>query len=105
MYTSNNLIIMMQDLAVFINSKTNKIIFLLSIIIAVIWVLGKTINIYHFAVVGAIYEMLWLLMIVSIPVLTILATRYWIKDKFNFRSLNLYSLLLIITTILFTIFK
>ena len=73
-------------------------------VMAVIWVLGRTIDMYHFAVVGAIFEMLWLPIIVSIPVLTILATMYWIKDRFNFRSLNLYSLLLMIITILFTIF-
>lgn len=96
---------MMQDLAVFNNSKTNKIIFLLSVIVSVIWGLGSTIDIYRFAVVGAIFEMLWLLVIISIPVLIILAARYWIKDKLNSRSLNLYSLLLVIITILFTIFK
>lgn len=89
---------------IFINTKKSKIIFLLSLLVSAIWVLGRSINIYQFAVVGAIFEMLWLPVLALIPILTVISIIFWIKDKLNFRSLNLYSFLIIVMTIMFTIF-
>jgi len=94
---------MTENTALFANSKKSKTIFLLIVLAGMIWILGKTINIYHFAAVAAIFEILWLPVIASILILTIMSLIYWIKDKFNFRSLNLYSLLLVVIVILFTI--
>jgi hypothetical protein len=83
----------------FRNTKRSKIIFLLSMLVAVIWLLGRTINIYRFAVVGAIFEILWLPVLAAIPVLTIMALVAWVKEKFNYRSFNLYAILLIAAAI------
>ncbi len=96
---------MTENIALFINTKNNKIIFLLSILVSIIWILGRTINIYQFAPVGAIFEMLWFPVLASIPILTVISILFWIKDKFTFRSLNLYSFLIILMTIMFTILK
>lgn len=92
-----------QDMK-FINIKNSRFICLLSIAVAIFWVLGKTMNVYHFDFVGALFELLWLpaiLLLFGLPIISII---YWIKDKFNIRSLYLYSFLLMILTILFVIF-
>ena len=99
-----NLNSMTEQFAYFIKSTASKIIFFLSIIVCIIWFLSKAINVYHFLLVGAIFEILWLPVIAMIFILPVLALLYWIKDKFNFRSLNLYSLLLLTITILVTVF-
>lgn len=96
---------MTENISLFINTKKSKIIFLLSILVSIIWVLGRTINIYQFAVVGAIFEIFWLPILALIPILTVISITFWIKDKLNFRSLNLYSFLMIVMTIMFTIFN
>lgn len=88
----------------FINTKKSKLIFLLSITVAIFWVLGKTINVYHYNFVGAVFEMLWLPAIVVLFSLPVISIIYWIKDKFNIRSLYLYSFLLMILTMLFVMF-
>lgn len=95
---------MTENIPLFINTKTNKIIFLLSIVASVIWVIGRTINVYHFVVVGAIFEMLWLPVMGLIIILTVSSLLFWIKDQFNFRSLNLYSFIIVLMTIIYTIF-
>jgi len=89
--------------SLFLNTKKSKIIFMLSIIVSIIWVLGRTIDIYQFAVVGAIFEMLWLPVIFFIPILSVISIIFWIKDKLDFRSLNLYSFLIIAMAIIYTI--
>jgi hypothetical protein len=94
---------MTENISVFLNTKKSKIIFLLSIIVSAVWVLGSTINIYQWAVVGAIFEMLWLPVLALIPTLAVISIIFWIKDKLNFRSLNLYSFLIILLTLMFTI--
>lgn len=40
----------------FQNSRTSKIVFLLSIIVSGYWWLGQAINVYSFALVGVIFE-------------------------------------------------
>lgn len=94
----------MKNIAAFINSKPNKIILLLCILVSVIVVFGKTVNIYHFAAVGAVFEILWFPVLASVIILPIASVLYWRKDRFTPASLNLYSLLLIITAILFMVF-
>lgn len=88
----------------FINTKKSKLIFLLSIAVAIFWVLGKTMNVYHYNFVGAVFELLWLFAIVLLFGLPVISIIFWVKDKFNLKSLNLYSFLIMILTILFAIF-
>jgi hypothetical protein len=95
---------MTKEISPFKNSKRSKIIFLLSLLVSIIWVLGKTINIYQLAIIGAIFELMWLPVLALTPILLIGSIIFWIKDKLNFKSLNLYSFLVILITILFTIF-
>ena len=82
-------------------SKAPKVVFILSILTAVFWCLGQLVDIYYFAVVGAIFEIIWLPMIALIIVLPILSLIYLAKAKFNPKSLHLYSFLVLLATILF----
>lgn len=100
--TSNELQFMSENIPFFIQTTISKVLLLLTIIVSIICVLGRTINVYDFAAVGAIFEILWLPILALLFVLPIAAFIYWMKDKFNVRSLNLYALLIVLSTIIFT---
>lgn len=82
-----------------------KIVFILSILTSVFWCLGQFVNFYYFVVVGAIFEIVWLPMIALLIVLPILSFIYLVKEKFNLRSLYLYSFLIVLATVLFMILR
>jgi hypothetical protein len=88
---------------VFRNRKQSKIVFLLSVFVAVYWWLGKTVDMYQTKFAGAIFEILWLPMIILLFALPIVSIGFFVKDKFNLWSLYLYSLLVGIGAILITV--
>ncbi len=85
-----------------INKHPNlsKTIFILSIEVSLFWILGTLINIYHFTIVGVIYEILWfpnMIMLFSLPLVSL----YFLgKEKKKLHSLYFYSILLLTTAIL-----
>ncbi len=83
------------------NSKTSTLIFILSIIASGFCWLEHVINVYNFAFVGAIFEMLWLPVLVFLFVLPIISLRMLVKEKIAVRSLYIYTILICIGTILF----
>jgi hypothetical protein len=85
---------MEQGTTIFTNSRLSKILFVLSIFIFAYWGIGQSINVYHFAVVGAIYEILWLFMLIGLFGLPIVALIFLIKEKFSFKSLYLYTIII-----------
>jgi hypothetical protein len=87
----------------FKNSRTSKIVLLLSIIVSAYWWLGQVINVYSFAVVGVIFEIFWLPVLALLFVLPIISMILLLKEKINIRSLYVYSTLLGVTTILIMI--
>jgi small-conductance mechanosensitive channel len=96
---------MKENLTAFKNSGTSKTVLILSIFISGFWWLGKVINIYHFAFVGAIFEILWLPVLASLFILPIISLVFLVKEKFNIKSFYLYSVLISAVTILFMIFS
>ena len=88
-----------------IKSKLPVIVFLLSILTAIFWYLGQLINVYRFAVVGAIFEILWLPMIALLIGLPIICFIHWRKDKFIHGSLYLYAMLILLSILIFMIIK
>ncbi len=92
---------MKKDINNTFNSKKPRLVLILSVITAVFWYIGQSFNVYYFAVVGAVFEILWLPMIASLIILPILSLFYLIKEKFNLTSLYLYSFLILIATILY----
>jgi hypothetical protein len=91
---------MAYDSSTYKNSLLSKILFILSIIIFVFWLVAQLIDVYRFAVVGAIFESLWLFMLSGLFVLPILSIIFLIKDKFSFRSLYLYTIIISVICIL-----
>lgn len=95
---------MTDQMASFIQIRTGKIFLLLSILVLLFWLLSKIINVYHFAFVGAIFEILWFPVIILTFAIPVVALVFWNKEKFSFRSANLYSLLIAIVAILVMLF-
>ena len=96
--------LMKENLTPFTHSRTSKIVFMLSIALAGYWCLGQLINVYRFALVGVIFEMLWLpalAMLVGLPIISLILV---VKEKFTVQSLNIYSMLIHVSTILFLVF-
>ncbi len=87
------------------NLKTEQLFFILSVCAFIYWFLPQVFNVYHFALVGAVFEILWLPMLAILFILPILIFIFWIKKIFIIKSFFLYSMLLCITTILLILFK
>ena len=84
----------------FRNSRDNNVLFVICSVVVIIVMLGRVINVYHIAVIGAIFEL------TNLPLFTLLfglpiycLCVFW-KDSFNLKSLGLYSGLMLMTTIL-----
>ena len=82
------------------NGKGSILVFVLSIWFVIYWFLGQIINIYEFAIVGVVYEILWLPMLLMGLVLPIVSLFFWYKEKFNFKSFYFFAFLLVVLTIL-----
>lgn len=68
------------------NIQTGKIIFILSICVLLFISFASLVDVYHFALVGALYEIFWLPVIALLFILPVLSFIFWRKDKFRFRS-------------------
>ncbi len=77
-----------------------RIFLILSIGVFLFFLLSNVTDVYRFAFVGAIYELLWLpamLLLFGLPVFVIV---FWGREKFSLRSIHLYSMLVWAATIL-----
>lgn len=80
--------------------RISKIIFILTIAAAIFWIIGKSINVYSSPVVGSIFEILWLPSLIILFILPIVSFIFLINEKFNFKSFNLYSIIIAIVVVL-----
>ena len=83
------------------NDKKATYIFILSIACCAFWIAGNIFTVYKYALIGAIFEILWLPMLAMLFVLPVLCVIFLIKDKKYFKSYYLYALLLMGIAILF----
>ena len=74
--------------------KAGRWVFFLSLGSAAYWGLANVIDIYRFAALGAIYELLWLPFLALLFGLPVISLVSWAKGKFKISSLYLYSFLL-----------
>ncbi len=88
-------------------SKLSRIIFFTTFPVSLFWLLtaGFEINIYKHAVVGAIFELLWLPVIVLSFILPVCALIFWVRERFKLNSLNAYALLFMVVTVVFIFYK
>lgn len=68
----------------------DKFLFVGSLFVCAYWFLAFNIDVYKYAIVGAIYELLWLPALALIYVLPIVNLYFWVKAKFRLKSLYLY---------------
>lgn len=74
------------------NRNAFRVILLLSGLSSLFWIVGQKINVYQYKVVGAIYEILWLPVILCIISIPILSFYFWREEKFKIASKFLYLL-------------
>lgn len=74
--------------------KRGRIIFYLCVAAFVFWNLPLLVNVYSMAVVGAVFELLWLPMIAAVFLLPLLSMTAWIHRRYAVHSIHFYSLLL-----------
>jgi hypothetical protein len=80
--------------ASFNNSGSNRVLFILSIITIPYWLTAKSLNVYKNAFIGAVFELLWLPMIISVFIGPVFSIILFVKDKYNPGSLALYATVL-----------
>ena len=85
-----------------INKHPNlsKNLFILSIEVSLFWILVGLIDVYHFAIVGVFYEILWLPNLILLFALPLISLYFLSKEKKKLHSLYFYSILLLTTAIL-----
>jgi hypothetical protein len=90
--------------ASFKNSGINKVLFILSIVTILYWLTAKSSNVYNNAFIGAVFELLWLPMIVSVFVGPVFSIILFVKDKYNPGSLAIYATVLQVVALYILIF-
>jgi hypothetical protein len=69
------------------------IVFLLSVFNIMYWMAGLVIDIYHYRSVGAIYEIIWLPMVLLLFLLTVISGMGWRRSGWSFKSWYFYAFL------------
>ncbi|SDN08288.1 hypothetical protein SAMN05421813_13911 [Daejeonella rubra] len=91
---------MTENSTAFQNSVNNKRVLVISIFVALYWIIGNTVDVYYYAFTGAVFELLWLPMLALIVFLPVISIVLLVKDRFNLRSMALYSVLVLSPVIL-----
>ena len=86
------------------NQAIGKVVLALSIFVLVFVGLSRLLNVYQVAFLGAIFEILWLPVILLLFILPILSIIYWIQEKFNPKSIYLYSIVLGIAAVILMVY-
>ena len=78
-----------------------RTILFLSILVSIFWVSTRFINAYKYALVGVVFEILWLPMILLIFCLPVISLYFLLKEKFSFKSAYFFAMLIMTFTFLF----
>jgi hypothetical protein len=82
------------------NSTLSKTLFILSIEVSLFFMIGNLVNVYRFALVGAIYEIVWLPNLALLFSLPLVSLYFLGKEKKKLHSLFFYSIVLLTISIL-----
>lgn len=72
-------------------------------LVLLFWLVSNTVNVYKYAIVGAVFEMMWLPMILLLVVIPILSLVFWAKEKWSFKIAYLLSVLIPIAFLIYVI--
>jgi hypothetical protein len=90
---------MTENSATFIKTGISKILFMLSVFVMLFWIISSVTNVYRYAISGAIFEILWLPVLVTTIALPVISFINWGREKYSFRSLYFYSIIIVIAGI------
>ena len=79
------------------STKGNILVFF-SLFVFFYWTIGNSTNVYEHAILGAIYEILWIFMLASFIVIPILCAIFLIKEGFSWKSPYIFALLINVLT-------
>ena len=82
-----------------IDNKQSKFVFCISVCVLLYVAIFKSVNPYKYAVVGAVFEILWLFIMAAIFIIPIFALWVLFKKNFSFKSFYFYTLLISTATI------
>ena len=71
-----------------------SVILIASIIVAIYWVTGKLVNVYSSTITGAVFETLWLPMLLLVFIIPGVSFFYWLKNGFKINSGYFFSLVI-----------
>ena len=75
-------------------SGLGKVIFLVTLFSSAYWIVFRFVPKYEVAIVGVIYELLWLPVLFTLFVLPLISFLLWAGEKFKVSSVHLWSLVL-----------
>jgi hypothetical protein len=86
------------------NQAIGKVVLALSIFVLLFVGLSRLLNVYQVVYVGAMFEILWLPVILLLFILPILSIINWIQERFNPKSIYLYSMILGIAAVVLMVY-
>lgn len=72
------------------------LLFILASANALFWIIAFSIDVYKYALIGGLFEILWLPGILITFLAPFAAAYLWYKEKFSLRSINLITILITI---------
>lgn len=72
-------------------STLSRITFIASILVLLYVAAGTLFDVYAYKFTGAVFELLWLPVIILMVACPVFSLVYWFKEKFSLRSLYLYA--------------
>ncbi|MAC95579.1 MAG: hypothetical protein CMC96_08755 [Flavobacteriales bacterium] len=88
------------------NDEANwfAILLLVNFLTVTFWIVSQNVDVYRFAIVGAIFELFWLPIIASLLLMPFVSIFFWYKDKFKKKSKFVYLLLVSLLSIILALF-
>ncbi len=78
-----------------------RVLLFSSLLAAFYWFIAMNLNVYEYAIIGVIYELLWIFMLGSFILIPIFSIYFWIKEKAGWWSSYFYATLISIGTFLY----
>lgn len=91
----------MEEKVIGYNRKRGFLLAGLTIIVFIFWIFGRSIDIYKDAVVGAVFEILWLTMLAMLFAIPLVSLFFWSKEKWSLRTVYPFCLVLHLILVLF----
>ena len=90
----------------FLNHKNSgRIIFAMSIAVSLFWMISQQMNVYQYALTGALYELLAIPMLLLFVFLQTVVFINMVKERFSFKTYSIYTFLLLSGTFVLVVYQ